>query len=1363
MHYASRSVSSIDSIRTILFLAIVAVIAVVPVFFVTSAAKKGGGFTNQTASHDKGLPNYDIRLDKTAYEQLAGMRERQGRNAAMAADLREDFAAGEQELAARVPSLKVMYDPATRTPELIGPDVLQGKNFLTRGGGDRDGTLRAFVSENEKLFGMRRELVGKLKVVADYKNPEGGLSFVRLTQEINGVQVFAGEIRAGFVKNGELVRVVNNLAAGIGAENVSADFGNAVNAIRSAAGNIGYAFAETELAKLSIEEGSDKVILGKGDWAPSAEKIYFPIEPGVAVPAWRVLLWQSVNAFYVIVDADSGDVLWRKNITEDQTQPATYNVWTNPSAMMNVADNPFPMTPGPASQNGTQGSALARNLVSIVGNEVPYQFNNNGWISDGVDTTDGNAVEAGLDRDGLGTQPSNGVDANGKPNGSTFRVFDFPINPGIPTNPALNQGDSPLPASVTTPGACVAAGTSPAMIDFQRASVTQLFYISNRYHDEMYRLGFTEQAGNFQQDNFSRGGLGGDRVSAEGQDCSGTNNANFGTPADGGRGRMQMYIWTAPTPDFDGNLDADVVIHELTHGLSNRLHGNAAGLSGNMARGMGEGWSDFYGHAMLSQESDAIDGIYTTGAYDTYRLRVPVNEFNNYYYGIRRFPKAILSSVGGPNNRPHNPLTFADIDATQISVSNGAFSPAFNASADQVHATGEVWSSMLWEVRAKYIQRLGWEIGNRRILQHVTDGMKLAPLNPTLVDSRDAIVAAALAGGTDADVRDIWSGFAVRGLGSSAVVLNPGSGGGTARVTEAFDLPNLFQLPTLVVSDAVGDNDGFFEPGEPISISFSLTNKTGSTATGVTATVVGGVSADYGTITHNATAVRDLSFTIPAGTNCGAVLNLVFNVNSSLGPVVFTRVLRIGQPITAMAENFDGVTAPAIPAGWTAEAELSGINFVTSTGTPNTAPNAAFALDPATVGGGTTLTSPSVAIGSPAAAVTFRNRWSTEAGWDGGVLEISIAEGAFQDIIAAGGIWESNGYTGVLGPNGVNNPIAGRNAWTGDSGGYVTTTAIVPPSAVGQNARFRWRFGADDNTAVIGWSVDNISVVGNYSCSYLPVRENVRADFDGDGRSDLSVFRQSDGIWYVLGSTQGFFSYRWGTNGDVPIPADYDRDGKTDPAVYRRNPGANSEFYVLKSDGFLFSGAVWGLTEDIPFVRDYDGDELPDFSIYRPSEGNWYVFRTSGGHEVFNFGQPGDVPLTGDFDGDGIGDAAVFRNGSWIVRQSSGGVSVTQWGLATDKLVPADYDGDSKDDLAIFRPNDGTWWVLRSSDGGIEVVQWGLSGDLPVPGDYDGDGRADKSVYRGAGEWYVYRSSGGFEFGHFGLPTDLPAAAAYIP
>src|SRR4030095_6504351 len=157
----------------------------------------------------------------------------------------------------------------------------------------------------------------------------------------------------------------------------------------------------------------------------------------------------------------------------------------------------------------------------------------------------------------------------------------------------------------------------------------------NWYHDELYRLGFTEPARNFQNDTFGRGGNALDRVAAEGQDSSGTNNANFSAGADGTRGRMQMYIWTGPNPDRDGTGDADIMIHEVTHGMSNRLHGNNSGLSLNMSRAMGEGWSDFYAHCLLSEPTDAINGLHALSGY------APLHGFSgvgdaSYHYGRLR-------------------------------------------------------------------------------------------------------------------------------------------------------------------------------------------------------------------------------------------------------------------------------------------------------------------------------------------------------------------------------------------------------------------------------------------------------------------------------------------------------------------------------------------------------------------------------------------------------------------------------------------------------------------------------------------------------------------------------------------------------
>lgn len=1347
-------------ILTLLVLCLIAAAAVIPSRYVSPAdgKQRKKGLFDRTVSKDPNLPNYDIRTDKRSSRKLASLRQRAGISAVRTADVRDSFVAGEARLKSRVPSLKIEYNRGLQIPEVIAPDVKQGVAFLSnRTGGQRSAALKDFIREYSDLFGLSYEQINGLEVFSDYANPNGGLSFVELNQKINDIPVFGGELKAGFTRSGRLVRVINNLAPGLDYSSLSVDFGNETEIVRSALRYINRDPDALGLVRDTSGMAQAKNAYKGADVEAIADKIYFPTEPGMAVPAWRVLIFQPVNAFYLVVDAESGTLLWRKNITNDQTQSATYNVWANPNAMVNVADSPFPMSPGTSSPNGMQPGPLARTTITRIGNEAPYTFNNNGWIADGVIFTVGNAVSAGLDRDA-----QNGIDPTGFAEG-TSRVFDFPINPGIPTNPAQNGGDSPLPSG-KTPDQCEATGMAPPLTDFQKASVTQLFYIANWFHDETYRLGFTEAARNFQVDNFGRGGAGGDSVMAEGQDCGGTNNANFATPPDGFPGRMQMFLFTSPTPDYDGSLDAEIVIHELTHGLSNRLHGNATGLSTGNAEGMGEGWSDFYAQALLSEPTDAIDGIYAVGSYATYRLGGI--GFNNYYYGIRRFPTAIMSSTGGPNNRPHNPLTFADIDDTKQDLSDGAFAPPFTGIGDEVHNAGEIWNVALWEVRAKFIQRLGWAEGNRRVLQFITDGMKLAPLSPNFISERDAIIAAAQASGTGPDVTDIWAGFAIRGIGAGASIQAfGGDNSGSTRVTESFDLPNLVQVPEFTVT-------GNVQPGQQVTLTIPLANVTGQTATGVTLQIVGGASANYGTIERGASSTQQINFVIPQNAPCGNLLPVVMEVNSSLGPTTITRNLVVGEDLLPFVENFDAVTVPGIPADWTVTGAFQPMKFVSTASMPDSAPNSMFAADlPITPtldtdGGSTELVTPFLFIpdGTNAASVSFRHKFNTERDWDGGVLEISIGGGLapFEDIITAGGTFLQNGYNGSMGVS-PPNPLGGRNGWTGDSGGYITTAVRLPAAASAQNIRLRWRFGADNNTAPVGggWNIDNISIKTNFSC-FVSGTPKTRADFDGDGKTDLSVFRPSSGTWYIDGSTQGFSGMKWGQNGDQIVPEDYDGDGKTDFAIYRAPANGNPTFFVLNSNGFVFTQGWWGLGTDRPMPGDYDGDGKADFAVFRPSDNIWYILKSSGGMDFTPWGATGDVQVRGDYDGDGKTDRAIYRGGQWWILQSSGGQKVFNWGLATDKPVPADYDGDGRDDIAVYRPSDGTWYIVKSSNGGFDFVKFGISTDVPVPGDYDGDGKADQALYRD-GVWYQNRSTAGFGVGFFGLSTDKPAPAAYIP
>ncbi|KAG9232629.1 putative extracellular metallo proteinase mep [Amylocarpus encephaloides] len=301
---------------------------------------------------------------------------------------------------------------------------------------------------------------------------------------------------------------------------------------------------------------------------------------------------------------------------------------------------------------------------------------------------------------------------------------------------------------------------------YSNASVTQLFYSANIYHDLLYKLGFTESAGNFATNNNGKGGRAADEVILNAQDGSGTNNANFATPVDGQKPRMRMYMWTTATPNRDCSFDAGVIIHEYTHGLSNRLTGgpaNSGCLSVTEAGGMGEGWGDFMAIAIHVKSTDTRSINYPLGDY-----------VSNNPAGIRAYVYSTSLTT--------NPLTYRS--------ANGLTS---------VHSIGTIWATMLYEVMWNLIEKKGNTAarfptqssngtpsdGRFLTMKLVVDGMALQPCSPTFPQARDAIIDAdrALTGG--ANICEIWKGFAKRGLGSGAL-----RGSGNSGRTESYTIPS---------------------------------------------------------------------------------------------------------------------------------------------------------------------------------------------------------------------------------------------------------------------------------------------------------------------------------------------------------------------------------------------------------------------------------------------------------------------------------------------------------------------------------------------------------------------------------------------
>jgi hypothetical protein len=403
------------------------------------------------------------------------------------------------------------------------------------------------------------------------------------------------------------------------------------------------------LAPIETERRGDRVTFAKGDSFSedfTVTRVVVPMADNSMQEGYLVVTWDSNNVLRHTLVGRNGDVL----DVEIRTNNDSYNIFPN-----NPGVTPQTIVSGPSSGNLESPS---------------------GWVFS--NTTTGNNVDAYLDRDN-----NNAPDVNGRPVSSTS-TQDFVTT--------ANLSDSPTTA------------------DNQKVAVQNLFYLNNVIHDKLYKHGFTETAGNFQEDNFGKGGAGSDSVSAEAQDGGGTNNANFATPADGSNPKMQMYLWTNATPNRDGDLDSDIVWHEYGHGLTWRMIG---GMSGPLAGAIGEGMGDAL--AILINNND----------------RVAEYSYNN-SVGIRRFPY-----TGYPN-------TYGDVTGASV------------------HNDGEIYAATIWRLSQLWQQN---SLSQDLLFDYLIDGMDFTPSRPAYEDMRDGILSAV----TDQSHEClVWDAFAQFGIGVGA-------------------------------------------------------------------------------------------------------------------------------------------------------------------------------------------------------------------------------------------------------------------------------------------------------------------------------------------------------------------------------------------------------------------------------------------------------------------------------------------------------------------------------------------------------------------------------------------------------------------
>jgi hypothetical protein len=377
-------------------------------------------------------------------------------------------------------------------------------------------------------------------------------------------------------------------------------------------------------------------------------------------------------------------------------------------------------------------------------------------------------------------------------------------------------------------------------------------------------------------------------------------------------------------------------------------------------------------------------------------------------------------------------------------------------------------------------------------------------------------------------------------------------------------------------------------------------------------------------------------------------------------------------------------------------------------------------------------------------------------GWTERLHELGYISGVYGSPFNANGDW-------------INMPPASQPdiVWLARWNSVMSVWGVAPlPDTFWTNHQriHQWLGPRDETWGGVTFNIDNN--ISDAPVAALAIAKNKRADFDGDGKTDISVWRPETGVWYITNSSNsGYTILNFGLSTDILAPGDFDGDGKTDFAVWRPDTGV---WHVYSRS--IYRSFAFGAAGDIPVPADYDGDGRTDAAVFRPSTGTWYIWNSfdsrGTSYTTVQFGLNGDKPVPADYDGDGKTDIAIFRpsNGEWWLNRSTDGIIAAAFGNSSDKPVPADFTGDGRADIALWRPSTGEWFILRSEDASYYSVPFGASGDKPAVGDYDGDGKSDLAVFRpDTGVWYVSQSQAGVLITQFGISTDSPVPTAYTP
>ncbi len=875
------------------------------------------------------------------------------------------------------------------------------------------------LSSNKEKYGFSEDQVKDWVVSDHYTTQHNGVEHIYLQQTISGIPIDLRISNVNVKANGEILNVNNKFVNVSNATYATSPTISAKQALENALADLEVPFNQfprTLTTDNDLVQTTTFAALPKSkDDIKAQLRYYYNGKKGVAL-TWKLMIetqHDDFNYWYVHVNATNGEIIHKKDMvvrcqfghkhhehtdecTEDHHpkkpsnlpfymyKPQTCTVSNSANFFAPDSYEAYPLGVESPNQGGRVTLVDPADPVAS-----PFGWHDTDGVAGAEYTiTRGNNVYAYEDQ--------NDANAPGQsPDGGAS--LDFIFTQDLSQDPSTNGS-----------------------VENLWSSITNLFVWNNYIHDVWFHYGFDEASGNFQRTNYSGQGIGFDAVNAECQDGGGTSNANFFTPADGGNGRMQMYMWDDSPWFKDGSLDNGIVTHEYGHGISNRLTGGPAadGCLGNAEQG-GEGWSDYFTLAMTHEAGDDRNtargiGIYANGSH------------------IRQYMYSTDMSV--------NPHTYDGIKIAAIP-----------------HGVGSVLTVMLWELYWDLVDIYGYDPdlyngtgGNNICNQLVIDGMKMQPCSPGFTDVRDAIIMADEVNYGGANYCTIWKAFARRGLGASAI---QGSSSSVDDGEEAFDIPSdIDGVKITKTSDVIISN-----PGDTITYTVTYSTRCTDKSDVIISddlpddvTYVDGSASDGGT--HNngvltwptvatLTAEMDFSYTYKVVVNDDVEFNYqnLFNDDMESGDENWT------VTNTTNLSNWQRIYFQQSFVWHAEELEADVFGEVTE--------NQYLTMGPILLNG--------------VADFSFRHKYDTEVNWDGGRVELSIDNGL--SWIDFGPYFTENGYNDYI----QNEPS--EEAFSGNSFSFIVSKADLS-AFCGQNALIRFNFYYDPLEDGRGWHVDDVCI-----------------------------------------------------------------------------------------------------------------------------------------------------------------------------------------------------------------------------------------------------------------------------------------------